>query len=58
MDFELVGTAIKASEHWFRLHPGPDVDLALLLKESALYNNLIEEYQMELRVIKEEGNMA
>jgi hypothetical protein len=57
VDFELARTAVKASEYWFRLHPGPDVDLTLLLQESALYNNLIEEYQMELRVIKEQESM-
>jgi hypothetical protein len=58
VDFELVRTAVKASEHWFRLHLGPDVDQDLLLREGALYNNLIEEYQIELRVIKEQGSMA
>jgi predicted SAM-dependent methyltransferase len=52
VNFELIQTKLKPSEHWFRLHPGPAVDMDLLLKESALYNNLIEEYQMVLQVIK------
>ena len=58
VDFELVRTAVKASEHWFRLHPGPDVDQDLLRKESVLHNNLIEEYQIELRVSKEQESVA
>jgi hypothetical protein len=52
VDFELVSTTLKPSTHWYRLHPGPPVDMDLLLRESAVYNNLIEEYKIELRVIK------
>jgi hypothetical protein len=52
IDFELVATNVTPSEHWFRLHPGHPVDMELLLNESALYNNLIEELKMELRVVK------
>ena len=52
VDFELVQTVVKPSPHWFRLHPGPAVDMELLQMESALYNNLIAEFKMELRVVK------
>jgi hypothetical protein len=52
VDFELVATTLKPGAHWFRLHPGQPVDMELLLRESALYNNLIEELKIELRVIK------
>ena len=34
------------------MHPGPGVDMDLLVKASALYNNLIEEFNIELRVVK------
>ena len=52
IDFELKQTVIKPSQDWFRLHPEKNVNLKLLQEESAIYNNLIEQYQMELEVIK------
>ena len=53
IDFELRKTIVKPSEHWFRLHPDrKNVDIKLLLQESAIYNNLIEQYDMTLEVIK------
>jgi len=53
VDFELLQTKFRPSTHWFRLHPRQPVDLELLLAESAIYNNLIEQIDMVLRVIKE-----
>ena len=46
-------TKIKPSQDWFRLHPGQNVDLNLLQQESSIYNNLIEQYDMYLEVIKD-----
>ena len=53
LDFELRETIIKPSKDWFRLHPEKNVDINLLQQESAIYNNLIEQYEMILEVIKE-----
>ena len=55
VDFELVQAKPIPSKHWFNLYPGPSVDWDLLRKESRYYNNLIEDYEMELRVIKNTG---
>ena len=44
---------MKPSEDWFRLHPDKNVDAKLLQQESAIYNNLIEQYEMTLEVIKD-----
>ena len=52
VNFELIETKYKPSQHWFRLHPDPNWETKFLLQESALYNNLIEEIHMVLRVIK------
>jgi hypothetical protein len=52
VDFELVSTSLKPGAAWFERHPGTAVDLNLLLRESAIYNNLIEQYDFVLRVIK------
>ena len=52
IDFDLKTTIIKPSPDWFRLHPEKNVDVALLRQESNIYNNLIEQYDMTLEVIK------
>jgi hypothetical protein len=52
VNFELRKTSLKPSSDWFRLHPENPVDVQLLLQESALYNNLIEQFEMDLEVIK------
>ena len=52
IDFELRQTVIKPSEDWCRLHPDKNVDIKLLQQESNIYNNLIEQYDMLLEVIK------
>ena len=53
IDFELQKTIIKPSKDWFRLHPEQNVDIKLLQQESSIYNNLIEQYDMTLKVIKD-----
>ncbi len=53
INFELRQTIIKPSEDWFRLYPDKNVDLKLLQQKSAIYNNLIEQYEMLLEVIKD-----
>ena len=52
INFELRQTIIKPSEDWFRLHPDKNVDVKLLQQESNIYNNLIEQYDMLIEVIK------
>ena len=53
IDFELKKTMIKPSQDWFRLYPEQNVDLNFLQQQSAIYNNLIEQYDMIIEVIKE-----
>ena len=52
IDFELKKYFIKPSQDWFRLHPEKNVDFTFLQQESNIYNNLIEQYEMLLEVIK------
>ena len=58
INFELKQTVIKPSEDWFRLHPDKNVDVKLLQQESNIYNNLIEQYDMLLEVIKNNNEEA
>ena len=53
IDFELKQVELKPSQDWFRLHPEQNVDINLLQQESAIYNNLITQYDMTLEVIKD-----
>ena len=53
IDFELKNIEILPSKDWYRLHPEQNVDLNLLQQESSIYNNLIEQYDMILEVIKD-----
>jgi Tfp pilus assembly protein PilF len=52
VNFELIETIYKPSSSWFDLHPEPEVDIELLLSESTYYNNLIEQIEMVLEVVK------
>ena len=52
IDFELKQTIAKPSAEWFKLYPDRNVDINLLQEKSALYNNIIEQYEMTLEVIK------
>ena len=58
INFELKQTVIKPSDDWFRLHPDKNVDVKLLQQESNIYNNLIEQYDMLLEVIKNSNEEA
>tara|TARA_B100000700_G_C15035146_1_gene852435 strand:+ start:2397 stop:2963 length:567 start_codon:yes stop_codon:yes gene_type:complete len=53
IDFDLKQTGITPSQDWYRLHPNPNVDSELLQQESAIYNNLILQYEMILEVVKD-----
>ena len=53
IDFELKRTTMKPSKDWYRLHPEQNVDIKFLIQESSIYNNLIEQYDMNLEVIKD-----
>ncbi|MGK7928808.1 MAG: hypothetical protein AB4290_26820 [Spirulina sp.] len=55
VDFELVKTNFVPSEFWRDRYPNRISDLQLLLQESALYNNLIKEVEMFLKVVKGNG---
>jgi hypothetical protein len=55
VDFELLQTRYRPSADWFKLHPGPQVDTEFLLSQAALYNNLIDQISMDVRVIKPPG---
>ncbi|NEQ45456.1 MAG: hypothetical protein F6K00_18715 [Leptolyngbya sp. SIOISBB] len=52
VDFDLVHTNLVGSALWFERYGDRAHDVQLLLQESALYNNLIEEVQMQWRVVK------
>ena len=52
IDIELVSTNLKPGEAWFKMYPDNVVNLELLLEKSKLYNNLIEEYHMKLKIKK------
>ena len=52
IDIELIGTNIKPGEAWFKMHPNKEVNVNLLLEKSKIYNNLIEEFQMQLKIKK------
>ncbi len=58
INFELRQTIIKPSEDWFRLHPDKNVDVKLLQQEANIYNNLIEQYDMLIEVIKNSNVVA
>lgn len=52
VDFQLLETKYTPSSYWFGIHPESEVDINLLLSESTYYNNLIEQVEMVLEVIK------
>lgn len=52
IDIELIGTNIKPGEAWFKMYPNKEVNVNLLLEKSKIYNNLIEEFQMQLKIKK------
>jgi hypothetical protein len=52
VDFELIHTKYKPSHRWFEVYPEREVDIQKLLIESEIYNNLIEQIEMILKVVK------
>jgi hypothetical protein len=52
IDFELEQAAYTPSEIWFERYPESASDTELLLKESAVYSNLIKDVEMTLTAIK------
>lgn len=54
VNFELIETYYTPSSHWFNLHPEPEVDIDFLLSESIYYNNLIEQIEMALEIVKDD----
>ena len=52
VNLELKNTIFYPSQDWFRLHPEQPVDFKLLVRESSIYNNLLEQYEMDVEVIK------
>jgi hypothetical protein len=52
VNFEVIQTLYTPSSHYFSIHREPQVDLELLMTSAALYNNMIEQIDMTLRVIK------
>ncbi len=58
IDFEVVEVKLEPSRLWFKLHPQVPVDTVFLLRESTLYNNLIEEVLLTLRPVKPPGREA
>jgi hypothetical protein len=57
VDFELVEVKLKPSELWHRLHAESQHPMTaeILLQQSQLYNNMIEEVQMKLQAVKPAG---
>lgn len=52
VDFELIQTVYVPSELWFERYFECSSDAELLLKESAIYNNLIRQVEMTLEAVK------
>ena len=55
IDFEVSDVTLKPAELWYRVHPQVPADVDVLIHQSALCNNLIEEVQMTLRAVKPPG---
>jgi len=56
VDFEIESTTLKPSDLFRQRNPGQHNNVQLLLEESRLYNNMIEQLDMTLRVIKPAGS--
>jgi len=52
VDLEVVGTYYKPSTFWFQRYPEGAIDQARFIQESLFFNNIIEEIQISLKVIK------
>jgi hypothetical protein len=52
VDFEIVKTTVTPSQIWRNRYPQQVDNVQLLARESNIYNNLIEQVDIELKVIK------
>jgi hypothetical protein len=52
VNFELRDISYQPSSVWFQRYPEPEVNWQLLLRESQVYNNLIQSLRMVVEVIK------
>ena len=52
VDFEVIEVNRKPARDWFILHPNGLDDPHQINLETSIYNNLIEEYEIQLEVIK------
>lgn len=55
IDFEVVDVQLKPGEPWYRMNGQHPASAEALLQQSALYNNVIEEVRMTVRVVKPAG---
>lgn len=53
VDFELKHNVVVPGQAWRRRHPDVQVNGEQLMQEAEIYNNMIEEFQMVLEVIKQ-----
>jgi hypothetical protein len=58
IDFELIDVKLKPSELWRCVHAQNPASAEVLMQQSELYNNVIEEVQMLLRAVKPPGSEA
>ena len=58
VDFDLVKTTVLPSQIWRNRYPEQENDAQLLMRESNIYNNLIEQFDIELKVIKPERSKS
>ena len=58
IDFEIVEVKHIPGELWHRVHPQNPADAEILMQQSALYNNVIEQVHMTLRAVKPAGREA
>ena len=52
VDFEIIQIKRKPGKDWLKLHPNGLDDSDQINLETSIYNNLIEEYEIQLEVIK------
>ena len=58
VDFEVVKTSYTPSQVWRNRYPKHHGDVQMLIRESNIYNNLIEQIDIELQVIKPPRDQA
>ncbi|MEM8678199.1 MAG: hypothetical protein AAGF97_02485, partial [Planctomycetota bacterium] len=56
VDFEITRTTFTPSQVWLNRYPNQQNNVQLLLRENNIYNNLIEQVDLDLKVIKPAGS--